>query len=1309
MTNKKNAGSIGSLNTKYISKERSIESEVQLLHEYDKKPILDLDFLYPRTLYYRNKGRSKRKLASKEMNVKEFEIFKNVQDHQKYSTSDMKYYNTKLSNIPSTENKKLKKVYGYDRSTFLTNDKLLERNNNLARNNITESSNDDIEFLGTAEIEAVLNEVKHREIQMMTLNEPSVSDLISSTVTETTFSSNVFLRKPKLFTDFSFSTFLPFENNNNISEYIFEANTADNDKIQHNINVRSIKEDSFTLANNIENVLQKKCKHKEINKTKVTVENELDKLRDKTPGVTNSTQINATSNLPETNSILKSSLREKHHSKRNRTQKNSISTTLSSHSIPIIGDDYSMLSVFELLLTKSHENNVMNMLYTKSLPAKRKINPEENTIFDDLNNRYNVTDNSSYKAISDKIAYNDYVNGYKYYLNYQKNYDDKKYSNLVRYQAHKHHKVDDIGKFILNKIPHLPTARLKRKFVESETLDDQEISTKSEDSWFKKHFFIFLDKDPPRKFHTSQTVAFKESKLLVSAAGIDHCKQENFTTSKINSFSQQRIPKDILLNDFDLDSKHITSDKLLQADNKPEHTYSPPEQYFNTPIPMQVDEFDKFLKKHDIDVASVMAPLSIPVPQSIQRKKYDKRALQDSPTFTAKDVAALEVVVDLLKSTQGMEDKETTILESNRNKNMTFTPLLEKNNQLNSIQVHIAIPSAIHDKRRSLESVNVRKVFTAIMSTPVDLEYQIHSFDETTNTPTTVQQSILSPGLYLLVENTNITYPKSNFALKPMNMLETSNLKIRHVTVSTVSKKSEPASDTKIISSSNKVVQNLTSNNEIICKRNVHKTKERDRTTNIVRNKKRNVNFDGVKRFFGHERVCHCHCKANRTMCRTCAESDKVISELMFEFDNLEKYVIDHCTEIQTFFWMNPTDGKKLRNVIHRIDKVLNDYYKRVKGKCQGRTCQMISSNIDKRSFNVDETDSLLAKEKSVLLDSLQNISKHTHKKNNSLPVRKYLNTLNNYLTKEIYKRSYLNDDKVPMKSIYSLNNIKINLICDTDTSKITPYSLKNNVNETNTFPTLCDINDVKDKNKKGFINFLKMWSKRKKGKTTSFYYDMYKSKNSKTLKFNNKKRLATENKINLYSSLNCVHDSNNNKHEGNLNSEHEYSIKTNYAKRNIMSSKKGNILSITQQLTSEGDSNEKKYRSNKTSTTTMKKRFSDVDNDKKIYNKSDLSNTLQNINKLLNSLSFNNKGKRNKFVKTTTSYNISNSILPKQIKNNKKCLMNEVKHELNKFNDDTTKSTSTAAKKLLQKTITLRTKNLIKNNNPNIKVSITR
>lgn len=36
---------------------------------------------------------------------------------------------------------------------------------------------------------------------------------------------------------------------------------------------------------------------------------------------------------------------------------------------------------------------------------------------------------------------------------------------------------------------------------------------------------------------------------------------------------------------------------------------------------MQVDEFDKFLKEHGIDVASVTAPLRIPVPQSVKSWK----------------------------------------------------------------------------------------------------------------------------------------------------------------------------------------------------------------------------------------------------------------------------------------------------------------------------------------------------------------------------------------------------------------------------------------------------------------------------------------------------------------------------------------------------------------------------------------------------------------------------------------------------------------------------------------------------------------
>ncbi|CAH2107530.1 unnamed protein product [Euphydryas editha] len=2005
MTKKDIAGEIDSLHTKYISKERPKEHKEQLYYQYANNPKLDLDILYPRTSYYRNKGKFKREVSSKEMNIKDFEIFKNIQDYQKYdsnlwkphkSTAAATDYNTKISVKPLHENKNLKKIYGYDQNSFLSDEKeerLLENNNNSASDINMKSTNDDMEFLGTAEIETVLNEMKHREIQMITQNEPSVSDLISSTVTEATFTSNAFLRKQKICTGFSFCTFLPFCNHNkNITQY----NITNDNKKQHNIFIRSLKEDSYTLANNIENMLQKKCKNvfkkiknklsndynKEVNKTKVTVKDELNKLCNKTRIVTNSSQANTTSALPETKSMpeIKSSLREKHYNRRNRTRNNYISTT--SHSIPVLSDDYSMLSVFELLLTKSHENNVMNMLSTKSLPAKRRISPEKSIVYTnkkknvkvglvdvnsedttvyELNNRYNVTDDTSYEAISNKIAYNDYVNGYKYYLNYQKNYDDKKYSNLVRYQAHKHHKVDDIGKFILNKIPQLPTTRLKRKFVESDTLDDQEISTKSEDSWFKKHFFIFLDRDPSKKFHSSQTVTFKD----LSSRTIDKYKLQNNepigtellkknTISKVTCISQRRNAKDNSLKDvvlntkdmileksaqdiniepyfkvkrykrkytkelgyrtylkkaktltncklisntkkvnlaidselktlttenkndikkrennvriprfkflkvvkasntpkystrrqklfdyevvsdtyiaepkhlkdyfkveemikqvpnvsadfnilypyFDLQNTKINNNMLKFGDNrqkiyfhnnpglykdkntdyfiqdqstfvdstcddiinvnyktlnnkniitkeyfltyptfatitrdsirneienlrirltsfnddnnkkdgwkkimqrtkspsvvtvvprnhkntfifpkfnsqvnksfftnnfkykaptdkphlhtlnksnefiphkndrtmntnfrkeylydfrptveiqpaefnqnkvktlvnantipdvnnnwnyetkklnkivtirpttanyvksysaldsiinetpdtnmyvknrensnkksfskiatyknigknKPDeffksyvdqnnfnnainffkikshnshnnsgHTYTPPEQYFDTPIPMQVNEFDKFLKDHNIDVASVTSPLSVPVPKSvkswksnnkassmasgqniddlqksktqklnaqdsrrdifgnkkltcttnylykinenrdplrfthmlnkeesltstnsslrnliqdkvkssiffgqdipnrvqmkghsfkydiiihkpynnwnpdsdtydsgvvlsayknvndnnpivdeklkdrqrdqkakseainfiplnnfdnIRRKKYEKRALQDSPSFTAKDVAALEVVVDLLKSTQSIEEKDNALLNSNRNKNITYTPLFEKENQLNSIQVHIAIPSAVNDKRRSLESVNVRKVFTAIMSTPVDLEYQIHSFDETTNAPTTVQQNILSPGLYLLVENTNVTCPKGNFALKPMSVLETSNLKIRHATRTTTFNKSKRMNNTETISLNNKInkiVQNFTTGNETICKRNVHTTRKFRSKKNLVRNKKRNVNLDGVKRFFGHDRVCHCHCKVNKTMCRTCAESDKVISELIFEFNNLEKYVIDHCTEIQTFFWMNPTDGKKLRDIIHRIDKVLNDYYKRVKGKCQGRTCQMLSSNIDKRSFNIDKSDNTLTKKLFVILHNLQNVSNHIPKEDISVSGRKYLNKLSNCLGKEIYKRSFSNDDKeIPMKSIYSLNNIKINLICDTDTTKFTSYPLKNKIIETNTNPTLWNdtVKKRKEKKKKGLKKFFKNWSKKNKGKTTSFYHNVDEGNNNKILHYKNKRQLAIENKIkeNIYPSLNCVSDNKNIKHVNNLNFKQIETVKellkTNYAKRNIISSKKDNLLTTTKRM----KVNNNNISSIKTNITTVKKGLYDEESNLRVINENYLKNTLQNINKLLNSFDFNKKGKRNKSLNLdTTSLNISHSTstLAKKSKDKNKKITNEFNYMLVKLKDTnntkSTKLTTEITNKLLQSASLLQTKIVKKTNDSTIK-----
>lgn len=107
--------------------------------------------------------------------------------------------------------------------------------------------------------------------------------------------------------------------------------------------------------------------------------------------------------------------------------------------------------------------------------------------------------------------------------------------------------------------------------------------------------------------------------------------------------------------------------------------------------------------------------------------------------------------------------------------------------------------------------------------------------------------------------------------------------------------------------------------------------------------------WESIKRLFGHDRVCSCKCRANRTMCRVCAASDAVIRELTFEFNNLADFMNAHCTEIQTFFWMNPIGGKKLRDTVHRIDRTMQDYYKRVKGKCSGRTCETFGTYLDKK------------------------------------------------------------------------------------------------------------------------------------------------------------------------------------------------------------------------------------------------------------------------------------------------------------------------------------------------------------------------
>ncbi|CAF4776450.1 unnamed protein product [Pieris macdunnoughi] len=184
-------------------------------------------------------------------------------------------------------------------------------------------------------------------------------------------------------------------------------------------------------------------------------------------------------------------------------------------------------------------------------------------------------------------------------------------------------------------------------------------------------------------------------------------------------------------------------------------------------------------------------------------------------------------------------------------------------------------------------------------------------------------------------------------------------------------------------------------------------------------------------------------------MCKACAASDAVISELIFEFDNLAKYMRDHCTEIQTFFWMNPTGGKKLRESVSRINKSLNDYYKRVKGKCNGRTCKMFSSGIDRRSIlheftEHDNNGSPFLMNFLNIANDLENVNAlgllydEEFEKHGQL----LQNSIDSCLSRVLVKRS-------GVEKVYSLDKININLICDPSTergtlNKTVLHSLKN-------------------------------------------------------------------------------------------------------------------------------------------------------------------------------------------------------------------------------------------------------------------------
>lgn len=438
-----------------------------------------------------------------------------------------------------------------------------------------------------------------------------------------------------------------------------------------------------------------------------------------------------------------------------------------------------------------------------------------------------------------------------------------------------------------------------------------------------------------------------------------------------------------------------------------------------------------------------------------------------------------------MKNTLSYEEKDIASVFS---KPMTLDHAMKSLHQpqdtTNSIQVHIAIPYDTQNgkKRSPLEPVRVRKVFSAKMSTPVDLEYQVHSFEsdfETTGSLSTVDDG-LSPGMYLLVDK-----PKNGYALKPVKAnIDLTDVRARQAgTTPTNTKDTTRREDmrnyTKVTLSKNfiaavnrqlvELYENLTkvSTRETFLRKKRRdnastttttrkmksESKIDDKTTAMDDNKQRlrkMIDWKAVKKFFGHDRVCNCKCKANTTMCRACAASDAVMDELIFEFDNLGEYMKEHCTEIQTYFWMNPRGGLKLRNTVDRIDKSLNDYYKRVKGKCQGRPCERLNTYLDKRQFvktdKVEKEDvaTRFLNDLLVIADDVNQTCAMKACFNPKLKQRAdiMLSSINSCMSRKhpVKRANGLVTKKKLIKNVYSLDNINVNIICKPDNQVVENY-----------------------------------------------------------------------------------------------------------------------------------------------------------------------------------------------------------------------------------------------------------------------------
>lgn len=499
-------------------------------------------------------------------------------------------------------------------------------------------------YPGTADIEELLTGIKMKAIQTVVENGPSMVDIISNTVTEATFGAEHNWNKigATPFSRFHLST-LHVDN-------LFKKE-IDGYPGSHHVVTRSVTNEPLSIAN-IEEMLHKEIKNI-YHKMKLKVAKETAKSKHNstststviTPTSTSTasttTRITTTTPTPTTVASISNATPTDLHARsskktttNSKTQKSgSTNQTKASQSPintstkppqhhdkfceqeepfsitrlerdttpadakatemePLNTDDYNMLNLYEQMLQKVQEDNVVKLIATANLPSNiqkkeryrlSKRNPETLTdieLKESVRKFYNDGDllpdyeylktlstptpsevdekgyetmlSTSYEDLSKKIAYEDFVNGYKHYLKFQQEKaKEDNFSAMVKYQAHRHHNVDDIGKYILDKIPQLPqesnTANVKRlkRFFEDMDMEDQEVSTKTDDSWFRKHFYIFLDYGPPKKFHTSQVVSLKPPIADISSNSMQATKTVTYnqSSSLSNLFLRLRSDK----------------------------------------------------------------------------------------------------------------------------------------------------------------------------------------------------------------------------------------------------------------------------------------------------------------------------------------------------------------------------------------------------------------------------------------------------------------------------------------------------------------------------------------------------------------------------------------------------------------------------------------------------------------------------------------------------------------------------------------------------------------------------------------------